>query len=381
MINLSDGIFLITGEDKLVELKKEEYNSEKLLQELLEKYPNLISGEQIDSIVPRKWLFIAREAGLSSAEDSGDRWYLDHLFLDQDGIPTLIEVKRSRDTRIRREVVGQMLDYAANAVLYWPVDKLRYHFELLNKGKDTSEVIRAAFGPDIDVNVYWNKVKTNLQAGRIRLIFVADLIPTELRRIIEFLNEQMDPAEVLGFEIPKYEGKGIKALVPKIVGRTAESESRKTNEGKPWDEASFIQVLTAKKGSNDAAIAQEIINYSKRKGLRLSWGTGKIDGSFYPVLDYNDDDFWMIGLWTYGAIEFQFQWMKRRPPFNELSKRKELLNRLNNINGVKIPEDSIDYRPTVQISLLKNGDNLERFLKVMDWYLEEVKKVPINLNK
>ena len=28
--------------------------------------------------------------------------------------PTLVEVKRSSDTRIRREVVGQMLDYAAN---------------------------------------------------------------------------------------------------------------------------------------------------------------------------------------------------------------------------------------------------------------------------
>jgi hypothetical protein len=33
---------------------------------------------------------------------------------DQNAVPTLVEVKRSSDTRIRREVVGQMLDYAAN---------------------------------------------------------------------------------------------------------------------------------------------------------------------------------------------------------------------------------------------------------------------------
>ena len=32
-------------------------------------------------------------------------------------MPTLVEVKRSSDTRIRREVVGQMLHYAANAVV------------------------------------------------------------------------------------------------------------------------------------------------------------------------------------------------------------------------------------------------------------------------
>jgi|SRR5579872_2595824 len=56
-------------------------------------------------------------------------WSLDHLFIDQDGIPTLVEVKRGTDTRIRREVVGQMLDYAANAVVYWPVESIRSHFD------------------------------------------------------------------------------------------------------------------------------------------------------------------------------------------------------------------------------------------------------------
>ena len=45
------------------------------------------------------------------------------------GIPTLVEVKRSTDTRLRREVVGQMLDYAANAVVYWPVERLEAEFE------------------------------------------------------------------------------------------------------------------------------------------------------------------------------------------------------------------------------------------------------------
>jgi hypothetical protein len=60
---------------------------------------------------------------------SGNRWSVDHLFLDQDAVPTIVEVKRSTDTRIRREVVGQMLDYAANAVVYWPVEAIRAEFE------------------------------------------------------------------------------------------------------------------------------------------------------------------------------------------------------------------------------------------------------------
>lgn len=56
-----------------------------------------------------RWLLVQREIGVGGNPDAGSRWSVDHLFLDEDGIPTLIEAKRSTDTRIRREVVGQML--------------------------------------------------------------------------------------------------------------------------------------------------------------------------------------------------------------------------------------------------------------------------------
>src|ERR1035437_9301651 len=92
------------------------FAKEDFLQELVEKYPDLLAGDQMDSTESRRWLLVARELGVPDDEGAADRWSLDHLFLDQDGIPTLVEVKRSSDTRIRREVVGQMLDYAANAV-------------------------------------------------------------------------------------------------------------------------------------------------------------------------------------------------------------------------------------------------------------------------
>lgn len=38
-----------------------------------------------------------REPGIASQQDGGDRWSTDHVFLDQDGIPTLVEVKRTSD--------------------------------------------------------------------------------------------------------------------------------------------------------------------------------------------------------------------------------------------------------------------------------------------
>jgi hypothetical protein len=37
-----------------------------------------------------------------------------------------------------------------------------------------------------DLDTYWDTVEQNLRNGQVRLLFVADEIPSELRRIIEF---------------------------------------------------------------------------------------------------------------------------------------------------------------------------------------------------
>ncbi len=126
---MSGGIYLIQGDEKLVKMEEQPYDSEDLLQGLLADYPNLLAGDRTDDTEPHRFLLVSREMSLSSEEDSSGRWSVDHLFLDQDAIPTIVEVKRSSNTQIRREVVGQMLDYAANAVVYWPVEFLRTQFE------------------------------------------------------------------------------------------------------------------------------------------------------------------------------------------------------------------------------------------------------------
>ena len=77
-----------------------------------------------------------------------DRWSLDHLFVDQDAIPTFVEVKRSSDTRLRRQVVGQMLDYAANASAYWDAGRLRSSFESRFDSSEAADDELAAFVED-----------------------------------------------------------------------------------------------------------------------------------------------------------------------------------------------------------------------------------------
>src|SRR5258708_35282834 len=183
-------MFVLKDQKTLVEMQPAHFASESDFQRLLVDFPSLLAGDQIDAASPRRWVLVSREKTIPSEDGGSGRWSIDHLFLDQDGIPTLVEVKRQTDTRIRREVVGQMLDYAANGVAYWPVEEIRSLFE--SNSAEPDEAIGGLIGPEGDVEAYWQKVKTNLQAGRIRLLFVADVIPPELRKIVEFLNKPMN---------------------------------------------------------------------------------------------------------------------------------------------------------------------------------------------
>lgn len=230
-------IFLVGDEkDRLIALEEAEYMTEDMLQRLLEQYPDLLPGDQILPENPRRWLLVAREMGIPGDESEVGRWSLDHLFLDQDGIPTFVECKRSSDTRIRREVVAQMLDYAANGIEYWSMERIRQ--AATETAQAQGEVLDEKIlelvgneGTDSDIEHYWKTVETHLREHTVRLIFVADSTPKELRRLIEFLNEEMAHVEVLAVEIKQFQRTdthGQTALVPRVVGLTEQARSSKS---------------------------------------------------------------------------------------------------------------------------------------------------------
>lgn len=330
---MSDGIFLIQGDGGLVEMTEQPYDSEALLQRLLAEYPSLLSGNQMSPAAPRRWLLVTREAGVASEQDGSQRWSVDHLFLDQDGIPTLIEVKRSADTRIRREVVGQMLDYAANAVVYWPVEQVRAYFATTcqSGGVDPEQtVLDFLQDPEADPERFWVQVKTNLEAQRVRMVFVADVIPPELRRIVEFLNAQMSPAEVLAVEIKQFAGQGLRTLVPRVMGLTAEAEQKKS-AGRPakrqWDEAQFLEAVAAA-GSEAVAATRGLLAWAQTDAEVVSWGQGKQDGSFLPGIRNNGTACYPIAVYSKGRAEIAFQGLLRQPAFAPGAARRELRDRL-----------------------------------------------------
>jgi len=102
---------------------------------------------------------------------------------------------------------------------------------------------------------------------------------------VEFLNGQMDPAEVYAIAIPQYVGRDasgneMKTLVPTVIGRTAEAEGKKSvsrGPGRQWDEEAFFAGLTA--GTD---VARALQAWARETGLaRIVFGKGKSVGAMH----------------------------------------------------------------------------------------------------
>ncbi len=382
---MTDRIFLVMEDSSLEAMDASPYENEDVFQELVEKYPDLLVGEQISPGIPRRWLLVKREMGIPDNEEGKNRWSIDHLFLDQDGIPTLVEIKRAQDSRIRREVVGQVLDYAANAVLHWSIDEIRKHYEATS--------LKSAFEPrerlmnfleqsDEDQTddaedptaVYWSRVKTNLEAGRLRLIFVADKIPTELENIVSFLNRQMNPCEVLAVEMRQFVGRGLKTIAPRVLGHTPESRSRKstsgTSDGRDWTETEFFERLGSRSGDRVLEFARRIVDHVGPHADEIRWGLNTAKPSCQVWMRTPSGQPWKIlSIWINGVVASEFGSIKKIPPFDQPAGRAALLSKLNELSDKSLVGNELQLAPLD--FLLEQGTD-DQYLRYLDWVRAQI---------
>jgi hypothetical protein len=378
---MAGGIYLIQDGDRLVEMMEQPYDSEDQLQDLLETYPNLIAGDEIDRATARRWLLISREPA-PSEEETAVQWSLDHLFLDQNAVPTLVDVRRTPNAELRQKVLGQSIDYAANAFVYWPVDSIIALFEAncRDRGRDPEQIFEEFLGADANEEKFWQKVKTNLQAGKVRLVFVADEISAEMRRVVEFLNEQMDPVEVLALEIKQYVSQdGLKTLVPRVIGQTAEAQQKKssaTRERRRWDEASFFAEIKARRGADEAQMAKAIYLWAKSQEpeVQIHWGTGDTYGGFVAQLPQKGrKPYQLFTVDIAGRMEISADNYGSRPPFSAEHHWLELRSKLTSI-GLSLPTEPGERRsPSLALFTLQDESALKQITQTFDWVIEQIK--------
>jgi hypothetical protein len=370
---MSGGIYLVQNGTELVEMTETPFENEDLFQKLLAQFPRILGGDQLDGSSAKRWLLVSREAGIPDVEDGSDRWSVDHLFVDEEAVPTFVEVKRSTDTRIRREVVGQMLDYAAHAVTTWSAGRIRTVFEAQCGGLDADQVLAEAIGEDTDSDAFWSDVDTNLKAGKIRLAFVADLFPPELRRVVEFLNVQMSPAEVVGIEIRQYVGEGLQTLVPRVIGmKTADTSGFRRR----WDSDRFFADLAERgAGKKTTDVAKELLAFGGQvSGRSIDWGTGKGWGSFTAAVLVGKERFSLFSVYSTGHFSMNIGWSNARLEPLGLTFSEDLRGRVADELGLSFDRATWENASTKTELEFLAAERLDAFKGIMTTFASDIRQ-------
>ena len=282
-------------------------------------------------------LLIRREQPIPDREDGGGQWAIDHLFVTRSAVPVLVELNRAVDTRLRREVVGQLLDYAANGTVYWQGGRIAESFAatMTKQGRDPDVELSNFLGDNADPQLFWEQVDANFAAGRIKLVFVADTIPRELARIVEFLNEQMK-ADVRAVELSWFESEsGVTALVPRTIGETARAQNEKAARSAlpPIARESWIEERLAPCGLEVVEAAGNFVAMVSETGGDS--GVTKAQASIVAEFNLSAGIMYPLRLSPErkGSVQLCLAYLRSWTPFADDAARQQLYDRLVAIVG------------------------------------------------
>ena len=327
-------------------------NEELELQNLLHKNLDLIPGDQIDPENPRRWLLVKREMIVEDPGTAEGRWSLDFLIVDQDGIPTLVECKRFKDTRARREVIGQMFDYAANASFYLSRDTLLQYLEerARDRGIEIEELI-ASLEPvsGTFLDSFLELIENNINQGQLRLVFFMEQSSPELRSIIAFLNSQMERTEVCLVEANQFQNGETRVVVPTLWGYTEQARRvkrtvtvQKSGARRAWNAENFRADVIRRLDNAAAQAVLAFLDFCKNlPGTELKWGSGKDRGSF-SLAHRSTSQRSLLTVLSDGVLWLNFNWLNQTESARLL--RDSLLRHLSSIPLLAVNDQNTDER-------------------------------------
>jgi hypothetical protein len=147
---------------------------------------------------------------------------IDNFMVTPSGLPVLVECKLWRNPEGRREVVGQILDYAKELSRWSSSDLQReVNRRLKRDGNPLFEMVRAV-EPKVDEIQFNDALTANLRRGRFLLLIVDDGIREGVEAIAEYLHAHAGLHFSLGLvELPIYVmPNGDRLVAPRVLART-----------------------------------------------------------------------------------------------------------------------------------------------------------------
>lgn len=214
--------------DKLIRPRRipftEKTFEEGWIQELIRKNPELLP---VTDIEPAFSPLVS--VGMEVATEVGS---IDNLYLSPEGYLTIVETKLWRNPEARRQVVGQIIDYAKE-ISQWSFDELENRVRAYNRqyrDSDQGIVDTLRLIEDIDQtdeSSIVDAIIRNLQRGRFLLLIVGDGIRENVEAMVDFLAQTpqlqftLALVELQVYEVGTDQDKEI-LVISQVVTRTRE---------------------------------------------------------------------------------------------------------------------------------------------------------------
>ena len=302
---------------------------ESWLQEILYDEPFILPTNEIDSVYSNL-IPIGREIPVPSG-------FVDNFYISSKGYLVIVETKLWRNPESRREVVGQILDYAKD-IQQWDYEDLNNIYKNNHSKELFEEFLERGYYSQEDESDFIDIVTKNISNARFLLMIVGDGIREGVEKMVSFLNS--NPTMQYKFalcELEVYElGNGDRLVIPNLTLKTnviergvlrienskinyvEEKESveeiKNTNEGNKYSRSNFLSLdewiekkLNNKQledkvrdfvqdiedssmfytiGTSDLNIKLKLPQYNKKMGVFMLFGGGKEVG-FHPSEFYD----------------------------------------------------------------------------------------------
>jgi len=291
----SQGIPFIVSDKLTKKLERipltEKLFQENWLQELIQSNPQILPIDDIE-VGFSPLLSLGREISTNVGS-------IDNLFISPDGYITIVETKLWRNPEAKREVVGQILDYAKELANWTFTD---FNNEIKKRNSENFGIL------DI-INKYEpqdeqsksnliDNIERNLKRGRFLLLIVGDGIRESVEEMVDYLSNSAQLLFTLGLvELQIYKEpfneNGV-IVIPNLITRTREitravikienntsstiSIETNFNENKPnkksritLTEEDFFELLRQNTNNEDVEIAKRILERFKNEGYVTDW--------------------------------------------------------------------------------------------------------------
>ncbi|HTU00709.1 MAG TPA: DUF4268 domain-containing protein [Candidatus Sulfotelmatobacter sp.] len=160
---------------------------------------------------------------------------------------------------------------------------------------------------------------------------------------------------------------GFRVALWPLVGRVPPPRRRRL-----WNEELFFRELSE---WNLAGLipATQILRDARRRGESIQWGRGGQSGSSTPTIRRRGVAYQLVSARTDGTLQLLFARLRELPLFEDRARRLELLEQVNQVEHVHLPDQSIDQRPAIPLALLSDPGAGTGFVSLMDWFHDAVK--------